>query len=156
MLLQTSSGLQIKKPSQGVTTWYPQSDGMSEGSTDGERFSCWGTSWVCNLATALVGMFVPVLLNRRVKGSFPALERNGLGQLVSLQINFLILQEKSCIFHVAFQEHFHKHIPQKGHLGVKHLRCRYFPVSQWLVALRATSRSCRNSKSVAVKGLTQW
>lgn len=118
-----------KKTSQGVTTWYPQSDGMSEGSTDGGRCSCWGTSWPCNLATALVGMFVPVLLNRRVKGSFPALETNGLGQLVSLQINFLILQEKSCIFHVAFQEHFQKHIPQKGHLGLKHLRFRYFPVS---------------------------
>lgn len=29
-----------KKPSQGVTTWYPQSDGMSEGSTDGGRCSC--------------------------------------------------------------------------------------------------------------------
>lgn len=84
----------------------------------------------CNLTTALVGMFVPALLNRRLKGSFSAPERNGLGQLVSLQINFLILQEKSYIFHIAVQEHFHKHIPQKGHLRVKHLRFRYFPVSQ--------------------------
>lgn len=49
---------------------------------------------MCNLASVLINTLVSMLLNRRAKGSLPTPEKNGLGQLMSLQTNFLILQVK--------------------------------------------------------------
>jgi len=91
VLLQTNSGL--KNKSQGVTAWCPQSCGMSRKHRWGKVPLLRKKLTVQPHHSALIRMLMSVLLNSRVKVSFPAPERNGLGQLVSFPINFLILQK---------------------------------------------------------------